>query len=268
MLLDLNGDGIIDLDDVEDSAASFDFNGDERRERSSWIGANASTGIVEDGFLVADLNNDGDIHGNELALAQLTDDPGDTDLGALASRFDSNGDRTVDQVDQDFGQLRVWRDGNADGVVDDGELATLESSGISNIDVGQSWRGIDDMTADELATWDLVGEADGTLDDGSQLFGVTTFTKDGKDHLAADIALATAEDNSESQMSDGSLGDASSDAVEQLAAEVAALTSRVDQLVSDMASFGVEPAGCCGCSPYARQKSDHSQLYAANSQAA
>ncbi len=268
VLLDLNGDGFINLESTSDSLASFDFNGDGRRERSSWIGANTSTGVVEDGFLVADLNNDGDIQGAELALAQLTDDPGDTDLGGLASRFDSNGDRIIDQADQDFGQLRVWRDGNADGVVDNGELATLESSGISSVDVGQGWRDIEGMTADELAAWELVEDSEGVLDDGSQLFGVTTFTKNGQEHLAADFALSTIQDGSERQSSDDQLGGTSADTIEEMANEIAALTSTVDQLVSEMASFGATPVGCCCCSHPLGQRRYFTDAYAANTQAA
>lgn len=224
VLLDLNGDGAIDIDGGGASKASFDFDGDGRREGSSWIGASSPTGEVEDGFLVADLNADGDIQGSELALAQLTDDPNDTDVDALASRFDSNGDGAVDEADKEFSKLGVWQDANADGTVDDGEFASLGAHGISRIDVGEGRRGIDNMTAKELAAWDLVGDGD-NLADGSKLFGVTTFTKDGKQHLVGDVGLA-----------------ASKQDVDDYSDEAASLGARTDALIHEIAAFRPEAA--------------------------
>lgn len=47
--------------------------------------------------------------------------------------FDSNGDGVVDQRDQRFNELLVWRDENRNGISEVGELSRLADVGITDI---------------------------------------------------------------------------------------------------------------------------------------
>lgn len=142
VILDLDGDGIeLSLD----SNASFDFDGDGYRERSSWASA-------DDGFLVVDLEADGQISSNggdgvitlaeELAFSSWTEEDS-TDLQALAEArdesgnlvFDTNGDGVLDSSDAIWSSMKVFQDLDQDGEVDEGELRTLDSWGISQINL-------------------------------------------------------------------------------------------------------------------------------------
>src|SRR5262249_54541711 len=85
-----------------------------------------------DAFLAIDANGDGRITGrDELAFKGYR--PGaQTDLQGLAA-FDSNGDGQISTLDALWGELRVWRDANGNGVSDDGEVRSLEQAGVQSI---------------------------------------------------------------------------------------------------------------------------------------
>jgi hypothetical protein len=53
----------------------------------------------------------------------------------LAS-FDGNADGWIDDQDDVFAELQIWRDANQDGVTDQGELGSLAEYGIAGIDLG------------------------------------------------------------------------------------------------------------------------------------
>ena len=169
ILLDLDGDGDIDLTPFAVSQARFDIDTDGFDEQLTWIGVDEDTGQVEDGFLVVDLNLDGNISAEELALAQLTDDPTDTDLEVFAAMFDTNedgGDGVVDSRDADWSKIKVWRDADADGTVDDGELLDPASIGLTSIDVSKddgNWVLVDDMTDAELARFGVTRDDVGVV---------------------------------------------------------------------------------------------------------
>ena len=55
-----------------------------------------------------------------------------TSLAALA-QLDTNGDKSIDESDARFGELRVWVDANSNGRTDTGELRTLREGGITSI---------------------------------------------------------------------------------------------------------------------------------------
>ncbi len=124
LVLDLDGDGV-SFTKISKANGQFDMNGDGASDEQGWISAN-------DGFLVVDRNNNGKIdNGAELSL--LSEDPtAHSSLAALAV-FDSNADRTVDDKDARFGELKVWVDANRNGVTDTGELKSLKDMGIESI---------------------------------------------------------------------------------------------------------------------------------------
>ncbi|UWS06771.1 calcium-binding protein [Phaeobacter inhibens] len=136
LIVDLDGNGI------ETSVASqvaFDVDDDGFKEQTPWVGPN-------DGFIVLDLNadgtrgdGDGRIDQAQELVFSLWGEEGDTDLQALQRAFDVNQSWTLDEDDGAvWRELRIWQDANQNGVVDDGELNTLEHHGIESI---QLWHG-------------------------------------------------------------------------------------------------------------------------------
>jgi hypothetical protein len=140
IILDLDGDGI----EVNMGfSASFDFDGDGFREWTTWA-------APSDAFLVIDLNADGTRGTGDGKIDQQKElvfgawgPDGATDLQALAEHrdangqrsFDTNGDGVLDASDSSFGEFRIWQDANQNGEVDEGELRTLASAGISQINL-------------------------------------------------------------------------------------------------------------------------------------
>ena len=187
VLLDLNGDGHIDLRPLDTnalatgSAVTFDWNGDGARDGAAWVGP-------QDGFLAIDLGEDGGAgpdgkidQSKELAFSewatpdQVVANGGSvSDLDGLRLAFDSNRDNVLDASDDRWSEFRVWRDANQNGSVDDGELQTMSEAGIKLIN--------------------LLSTTDGSqsFSDGSAITGTSSYqTSDGTSHyLVGDATLA------------------------------------------------------------------------------
>nr|WP_181377350.1 adhesin [Ochrobactrum sp. LM19]AJW30021.1 adhesin [Ochrobactrum sp. LM19] len=194
VVLDLNGDGALDLnplntdDTSSGSATTFDWDGDGVADQTAWVGPN-------DGLLVIDLATDGTAgadskidQAREIAFslwktedelqaelrAQGIDDAGRqvTDLEGLRFAFDSNGDNVLDSSDERWSEFRVWQDSNQNGIVDDGELKSLDEVGIKLIN--------------------LLPSSDGSaaFADGSAITGTATAEKtDGSTMLVGDATF-------------------------------------------------------------------------------
>lgn len=181
IVIDLDGDGA-SVTEMSKSAAAFDFDDDDFAERTAWVGEG-------DGLLVHDIGNDGKItEAKEVAFANWTEAE-DTDLEALQSEvFDTNQDGVLDAKDDGFENLKIWRDIDGDGELDEGELMSLEDAGITSFDLER-----DDSTAKTFAdgteihgTFD-VNKANGQVAEGADVsfshsdMGVkTTETADGR----------------------------------------------------------------------------------------
>ncbi|WOF43891.1 cadherin domain-containing protein [Sphingopyxis indica] len=124
ILLDIDGDGL-EAKRASKSKARFDMNGDGLRDDTGW----ASGG---DGMLVIDRDNDGKIsHASELSFLSEKEDAKNSWEGLAA--LDSNKDGKLDKNDARFGELKVWSDGNGDGISQVGELKTLAELSIAEI---------------------------------------------------------------------------------------------------------------------------------------
>ncbi len=132
LTIDLDSDGLETI--PLSSGVMFDHDGDGVATGTGWVGP-------DDGFLVWDRNQNGQIDsGGELF--------GDSTLkqnGQLAvdgfdalTDLDANQDGRVDALDLHFGHLRVWRDINTNGILDGGELLTLESLGITGFSTAKT----------------------------------------------------------------------------------------------------------------------------------
>ena len=163
VVLDLNGDGVR-IEPRTDANIFFNADGDSALERTSWVGSG-------DALLVVDLNGDGKIQAEDMAFANGTADPNDTDLEALGVLYDGNGDRKLDANDPVWSQLRVWVDANRNAVTDANELRMLVAQGITSISL-----------VSDRNTF--------TLPDGSRINGFGSFVMNGASHTLADAALS------------------------------------------------------------------------------
>ncbi|MBM7046388.1 S-layer family protein [Rhizobium lusitanum] len=187
VLLDLNGDGHIDLRPLDinalatGSSVTFDWNSDGARDGTAWVGP-------QDGFLAIDLGENGQAgpdgiidQAKELAFSdwatpdQVAANGGSvSDLDGLRLAFDSNHDNVLDTNDDRWSEFRVWRDANQNGTVDDGELQTMSEAGIKLVN--------------------LLSTTDGSqsFSDGSAITGTSSYqTADGTSHyLVGDATLS------------------------------------------------------------------------------
>jgi len=193
IVLDLDGDGFVELVDIDASTAFFDINGDGYRTHLGWAAA-------DDGFLVYDKEEAGEDgfgvirDADELSFVSYIDGA-ETDLEGLA-HFDTNGDGRLNSGDDEWDKFRVWQDLDQDGETDDGELLTLGEWGIESVD----------LTSDGIEQ-DL---------GGNKVFGIGSYTLSeaagGETRYLADVSLATsqigfrtsADGSFEVQASDGS----------------------------------------------------------------
>jgi VCBS repeat-containing protein len=127
LVLDLNSNGIETT--TAKNGVVFDIDGDGSAEQTAWVNGG-------DGFLVLDLNGDGQINsGRELFGAGTLLQNGETakhGFEALA-QHDLNGDGVIDAKDEVFERLQVWVDANQDGKTDAGELRSLQELDITSL---------------------------------------------------------------------------------------------------------------------------------------
>ncbi|MEW6645851.1 MAG: cadherin-like domain-containing protein [Pseudomonadota bacterium] len=117
IVLDMDGDGI-ELVSVQ---AGISFGAMDMV--TGWVGP-------DDGLLAYDWNGDGRVDDmSELAFFE----EGMNDLETLRYRFDTNGDGVFDSNDDKWHSFGVWRDGNQDGISNEGEFLSLSERGITAI---------------------------------------------------------------------------------------------------------------------------------------
>jgi hypothetical protein len=135
VIIDLEGNGFA-LTDV-DGGVRFDLDSDGQAETVSW-----TAGGTDDVWLALDRNENGVIdNGGELfgkhTIQSLTNHPN----GYLAlAEYDKpenggNNDGKIDSSDAIWPSLIGWRDLNHNGISDPSELHTLDSLGITGIDL-------------------------------------------------------------------------------------------------------------------------------------
>ncbi|MBK7000755.1 MAG: hypothetical protein IPH35_12550 [Rhodoferax sp.] len=213
--LDLNGDGIKTIGVT--AGVSFDLLGSGSKVQTGWVAGG-------DGFLVMDRNHDGAINdgaelfgqGTTLANGQKAAN------GYLAlSEIDSNADGVINASDAKFADLMVWVDSDSNAVSQSGELHSLGSLGITQLDLNAA-------TSTEVNNGNLIGL-------------VSNFTTtDGAVHEMADVWFAT--DKSASEVVAPALDSFVSKSTAlvapvAVAAEPDGLRSVVGGLVDAMAAF-------------------------------
>ncbi len=171
VVIDLDGDGL-ELISLPESTVSMDVDNDGNKERISWVDA-------DDGFIITDLDGDGNLSSQEeLFIAQQTAE-NDTDLEALATLYDTNKDGVLNSDDEKFDDILIFQDKNQDGSSDAGEIFSLDELGINEISVVSDNR-------------------QQVLSDGSVIHGQATYSKiDGTEGVIGDVGLAYSENSSQ-----------------------------------------------------------------------
>ena len=133
LVLDLDGDGIEAVGINPNAPLLFDMDGDGVKTATGWIKS-------DDGIVVLDLNGNGIIDSGRELFGDATVLQRGPRAGQLAANgfealadLDANADGRLDSLDVSWGQLRVWRDLNQDGVSQTGELTTLAAQGIASL---------------------------------------------------------------------------------------------------------------------------------------
>nr|WP_244661992.1 type I secretion C-terminal target domain-containing protein [Mesorhizobium huakuii] len=165
VILDLNHNGFT-FSDVS-HGAQFDMNGDGTKEQLAWNTSN-------DGMLAVDLNHDGKIDdGTELFTPNFDGGHFASGAAALAS-LDSNHDGVIDHNDAAFSSLLIWKDANANGTSDAGELSSLADNGVASINT---------------AAHPAVGEIDGQTVTGNGTFQMADGTSGNYIEVELDTSL-------------------------------------------------------------------------------
>ncbi len=104
----------------------------ETREKTEWLAKDGG-----DGLLVWDVNKDGKITSSKELFSEFDIDGKKRFANGyekLAFHFDKDGDGLVQG--EELKGLQIWKDANADGKVDSGELRELSEFGITSLNVG------------------------------------------------------------------------------------------------------------------------------------
>ncbi|TRW97068.1 hypothetical protein EKO24_007940 [Candidatus Methylobacter oryzae] len=162
VVLDLNGDGVKTLS--ISLGTTFDLFATGRKVDTGWVSSS-------DGLLALDRNHDGKIDdGSELFGSSTTLANGEKakDGYAALSELDSNHDGAITKADDAWKELKVWVDRNSDGISENDELFTLDSLGISKLN----------LNAEKAY-----------IKDNGNLVGLTSSyeTSDGASHDMADV---------------------------------------------------------------------------------
>jgi Ca2+-binding RTX toxin-like protein len=161
LVVDLDGDGV-EITELSQSTVFVDSGGDGLLHRTAWAGDG-------DGVIFYDPDNTGEITEKRQYVFSEWDPTATSDIEAVRSVFDSNGDGVLDEADEAFSDFKIMVT-NSDG---SRTAKTLTELNITSID----------LTADATRI---------DLPDGSVITGQSSFTRaDGSTGTVADTSLVS-----------------------------------------------------------------------------
>ena len=178
IVLDLDGDGI-ETRGLQDGIF-FDHDSNHFAENTGWAGA-------DDGLLVLDRNNNGDIEsGGELFgnNTQLNDGTLAENGYKALQELDGNRDGVINREDDAWQRLQVWQDRNGNARVDDGELLSLEEAGVAAINTQYQNSRLTDEQGNAHRQTSTITMQDGTVHNTADVWfaanmGYTRYTAGG-----------------------------------------------------------------------------------------
>lgn len=156
LIVDLDGDGVETTNIA--NGVYFDHDGNGFAEKSAWVGK-------DDGLLVRDINGNGQIdNGTELFGNNSVLSNGQKAANGFEALkdLDSNNDGVFNNQDAAWNEVKVWKDSNSNGIVDAGELLTLEQVGITGFDLDYHTQSRDDTNGNAHLQTSTITKADGT----------------------------------------------------------------------------------------------------------
>lgn len=117
------------------NGVTFDMTGITGPERLGWTQANS-----DDAFLALDLNANGLIENGTELFGNFTLQPAsrnghDRNGFEALTVYDANNDGQIDNEDGVYSELRLWQDGNHNGISEPEELHPLEQLGLKTLDL-------------------------------------------------------------------------------------------------------------------------------------
>jgi hypothetical protein len=170
IVLDLNGNGITTQSIM--AGTKFDLLATGQVVDTGWVAGG-------DGLLVYDPNNGPITSGSQLFGTSTLLPNGQKAANGFdaLSVMDANGDGSITSADTGWSDLKIWVDANSDGTSQTGELKTLDSLGITKLN--------------------LSATASSAQDNGNILGLLSSFeTSDGQTHAMADVWFNMAKNQS------------------------------------------------------------------------
>jgi Ca2+-binding RTX toxin-like protein len=149
LVFDLSGAGI-NLTAQSGASPMLDMNSNGFSVHSGWIEPG-------EGVLVLDKNGSGQIESAD----EMFGGAGQNAFAQLA-KYDSNLDGVIDAQDPIYSQLRIWVDSNDNGIVDPGELLTLQQAGIASINLGAAAQSGDFIAGNQVLATGSFTRTDGS----------------------------------------------------------------------------------------------------------
>ena len=156
LVVDLDGDGVETVGVSE--GVYFDHDGNGFAEKSGWVGK-------DDGILVRDINNNGTIdNGTELFGNNSVLSSGAKAANGFEAlkELDSNKDGVFNSSDEAWNEVKVWKDSNQNGMVDNSELLSLEQANIAGINLNYNEQELVDGNGNTHAQTGTIIKTDGS----------------------------------------------------------------------------------------------------------
>ena len=162
LIIDLDRDGVETT--TLENGTYFDHDNNGFAEKTAWVGK-------DDGLLVRDINGNGQIDdGTELFGNNSVLSSGEKAANGFEALkdLDSNNDGQFNSSDTAWNDVKVWKDTNQNGQVDEGELLTLEQAGVESINLDYENSNAEDVngnTIGQTGTFERENGTNGTIRD-------------------------------------------------------------------------------------------------------